>query len=432
MKKLLALALALMLLMASAAFAETANVTVIDNVALLVTSGEESYTIDLSDLTVTLALGTPDETPTIQLDVDDGTQSLLGATIQFADGTMLLGIDGLSRPLAAALTANGAVDATQAQEGLNALFANLDAISSFKLPPVPALPIPKLDLSMVASLLPMLGVEPVTDGAATTFEIPAELISGLVQAVVSQIPAEASAQLGGLDKVLANTEFGLKGRIADDGATSELLLDVYPAEGGVTTDTAVAGLYFASSENSDSLQVLLYQEGQSITLGSIDLASKPEIPELDLSFDVMGQVTLVVSLYPDETGAQVAAMELNAAGETMNASLTYGDKDENEFAEIAFDIPVAQVSASVYCEEAPDGKGGLNANISAMDQLINLTADLAESKADVDFRAIANAENALDVNSMTEADTEALGEEMNQVVSGLMGYLGSITAEPAA
>ena len=96
MKKLLALVLVLMLMMASVAFAETANVTTFSNFKLLVSTPDGAQTMDLSDLVASVAMGMPEGVPTIQLDVASDTEALLGSEIQFIDGSMVLNVDGLS------------------------------------------------------------------------------------------------------------------------------------------------------------------------------------------------------------------------------------------------------------------------------------------------------------------------------------------------
>ena len=431
MKKMLVIALALMLLLASAALAETANVVTFSNVNVLVSSSEGNAAIDLSDLTARLAMGLANELPIIQLDVTGGGDALLGAQIQFIDGRMVLAIDGTSRPISADMGPT----AGQAQETLTEMFGNLDQFANIKLPAFTGVDIPKIDLMSVADFLPMLGIQPTTEGQVTTFEIPAEMVSQLIQMIVSQIPAETASQLGGLDQILASAQFAIKGKLADDGTTAEMMLDLYMAQGGVTSDSPIGALYFASTQNADSLEIMLYQDGQSLTLGQIDLSSDPAAATLDLGFDLMGQITMNFSLYPQD-GAQVAALAFKADTQELNASLTYGDEGEMEYADFAFEIPNEQVSASVHTEETPDGNGGktgiMGVNVAAQGQTVNVTADLQEGKEDVQFKPITNAANAIDANNPSQADQEALNEELNSALAPLMNYLSNVSVQPAA
>ena len=428
MKKLLALALAVMLLMASAAFAESANVTTLSNFNLLLTNDQGTQLVDLSDATVEVAMGSPRGVPTIQVDVQGGGQALLGAEIQFINGYMVLNIDGMSRPLAASM------QMSQAQEGIEKLFANMDSVSEFKLPAFKGVDIPKLNLTSVASMLPMLGITPQTSGQTTTFEIPAQYVSLILQTLVTQIPAEFKARLGGLDQMLANAQFGISGKISDDGATSELLLDLVPAQGGAQI-VPMASLYLASSANSDSFEIIVYQNGSPITLGKLDLVSDPAAATVDFAMNLMGQVALNVSLYPQD-GAQVVAMELKAQEQEMKASLTYGEEGNQEYAQLALEIPNQSVAASADVVEAPAAGGGkegtVAVNIASGSQSVILNADLFENKDDVVFRTIDNADRAYDANRMTEADNRALAADLQNALAGLMGYLNSIQVQPAA
>ena len=430
MKKLLALALALMLLMASAAFAETANVTTFSNIHVLATTPEGTQEIELTGLIATLAVGAPDGVPTIQLDVTGNGEAVLGAEIQFIGGNMVLNIDGMSRPIAASM--NNA----QAQEAIEGLFTNLDSASNAKLPPFTGVDIPKLPLMGVLDILPMLGIEPVSDGQTATFEIPAEMISSILQMILSQVPAETKAQLGGIDQMLANVQFAIAGKVTDDGNTAELMLDLVPVQGDMQSDVPFASLYLVSSDNSDSLEIILYQEGSSITVGKLNLTSDPAAATLNFNLDLMGTVKVSFGLYPQD-GAQVAALEVEGNGEKMNASLIYGEEGDQEYATFAFEIPSQNTAASIDIVEQPaaDGskEGTLDVKLTARDQTINVNADLAEGKGEVTFRPIANADQAYDANAMTEADNQAVGQELQNALSGLMNYLSTnVQVQPAA
>ena len=71
--------------------------------------------------------------------------------------------------------------------------------------------------------------------------------------------------------------------------------------------------------------------------------------------------------------------------------------------------------------------------LTARDQTINVNADLAEGKGEVTFRPIANADQAYDANAMTEADNQAVGQELQNALSGLMNYLSTnVQVQPAA
>ena len=433
MKKVLAVALALMMLLASAAFAETANVATLSNFNLLVSSADGSMTVDLSGLKADIAMGLANDAPIIQLDVSGDGQKLLGAVVQFIDGKMALAIDGVSRPMVADMGPT----AGEAQETLNELFANLDQFSDVKLPAFTGVSIPKVDLMQVPALF---GAAPTTDanGVQTaSFSIPYEMVKQLLDMILPMIPEQATAQLGPvLDQVKSGAiGIALEGKVSDDGNTAEMLVDIYMVQNGVTADSPALALYFASAENSDSLQVQLYQEGQAVTLGQLDVASDPAAATLDVGLDLMGQVKFNFSLYPQD-GAQVAALAVTAEGETINASLTYGEEGEKEYADFAFELPSQDVSASIHVDETPDGTGSktgaLEVSVAAQGQTVNLTSDLTEGKGDVQFRPIGSLANAIDANNASEADAAAFGTELESAIAPLLSYISSLEAQPAA
>ena len=433
MKKVLAVALALMMLLASAAFAETANVATLSNFNLMVTNPDGTMSVDLSGLKADIAMGMANDAPIIQLDVSGDGEKLLGAVIQFIEGKLALAIDGVSRPMVADMGPT----AGQAQETLNELFANLDQASDVKLPAFTGVAIPKVDLMQVPALF---GATPTADenGVQTaSFSLPYEMVKQMLDMILPMIPEQATAQLGPIVDQVKSGALGiaLEGKVADDGNTAEMLVDIYMVQNGVTAEAPALALYFASAENNDSFEVLVYQEGDTVTLGQLDLASDPAAATLDVGLDLMGQVKLNFSLYPED-GAQVAALAVTAEGETINASLTYGEEGEKEYADFAFELPSQDVAASIHLDEAPDGNGNkagaLEVSVAAQGQTVNLTCDLVEGKGDVQFRPIGSIANAIDANNVSEADANAFGAELESAIAPLLSYISSLEAQPAA
>lgn len=97
MKKILALAAALMVLLASAAFAEKpSTVITADNLELSWVVNGDSHTASLSGIQVRLAAGVNDMTPTFQVDFFSQTGQQLGATAQIVDNQVLLSMGSVS------------------------------------------------------------------------------------------------------------------------------------------------------------------------------------------------------------------------------------------------------------------------------------------------------------------------------------------------
>lgn len=449
MKKLLAIALVLMLLTASAAFAETAVVTTYSNPTITVTQGDETNTVDLAGVNVVVAMGLEGEAPqdgevgadtrvpTVLLDATKDGQSLLSGEVQFMGTRMVVNLDGLSKPLSADMSMAG----DTAVSGYRTLFAALPEIAKTKLPAFTGVDIPKIDLMSVSAFLPMLGIQPETTDNSASFEIPAEMVSALLGMIVQQIPAEA-LQSTGLADMLQNGGFALKGNITDDGATASLVLDIYAAENGQTAADPMMQIAFVSAANSDTLTVDLMAGDQRMTLGQLALTSLPQQAELDLSFELMqGVISLAGSLYPQD-GAQVAALEFNLAGGTetaqkINTSLIYGDKDGAEFVDFAFAID-GQVAMDAYTETTGDGNGNETGtltvtldNYNEPQSNIVLNSELEQKVVDdYTFRDIENAAGAIELTTMTEEQSTQLQQEFGEILGKLMGGLGDLA--PAA
>ena len=122
MKKLLAIIVALMLLTASVAMAETATVLTIASPVLTVSQQGQSATYDMTGLLIVESAGMAGgTTPTVQLGVVNGDDTLLDAEMQVIDGKMVVAVQGMSQPLAVDLSAAGA----QGQEFIQLLGAGI-------------------------------------------------------------------------------------------------------------------------------------------------------------------------------------------------------------------------------------------------------------------------------------------------------------------
>ena len=99
MKKLLAAALALMMLLtACAACAESdTNTVVLGSPEITFTVKGETRSVSLSGFRATLALGLSGMTPTAQLQVSDGDTALLGGVAQMNGSRVLASVDGMGR-----------------------------------------------------------------------------------------------------------------------------------------------------------------------------------------------------------------------------------------------------------------------------------------------------------------------------------------------
>lgn len=456
MKKLLTIVLVLMLLTASAAFAETATVVTYANPVVSVTQDGQTQTIDLAGLTVTLSMGLVGEepqlgedgeqaadtrVPTIQLDVAKDGEALLSGEAQFIGTALVTNLDGMSRPVA--------LDMTQAGEmavgGYRQLFAALPEMAKAQLPAFTGVQIPKVDLMGLVNFLPMLGIEPETTENSASFELPAEMVNMLLQMIVQQVPAEALQSTGladGLNQLLASGGFALRGNISDDGTTAVLTIGVHPAADGATADEAALTISFSSADNADMLSVDMDMGGQTMTLGELALTSLPDQAELNASLQIMqGMMSLAVSLYPQD-GMQVGALEMNVTDPTgtaqkATASLVYGKKDGADYSDFAFAVD-NQVAMELINETTGDGNGNASGTATlSVDSYgeaqgnVGIVSEITQTVEDgFTFRNIGNAASAIDAASMTDEESAQLQEEMGVVMGKLMAAFGEVM--PAA
>ena len=429
MKKTIAIVLTLMLLVASVAMAEEASVLVLADPVLTTNAGGQPMTIDMNGLEIALAIGNDaNGVPTIQMDAANGGQSLLNAVLQFIGNRAVLDVDGLSRPIAA--TVSG-VSADEIAEGFDAMMQP----SGFKLPAFTGVEIPKLDLVSVGA---MVGA-----GADGSFELSYQMVNMLLGQLSNYrgvIPGTARQYtdmlFDAIDQMQAtNSGFTLKGNVADDGASATLALDILPVQNGVTASASVATITLYSAANQINLDVDVHQDGQDMKLGQFALTSIPAEAELNFSLDLMGELGLAGSLYPQD-GAQVAAFELTAEGQKMNFSVTYGDRDAAQFADVVVSVE-GQAAVECIVETTADESGAAYGTLDlTLDSLaepvsqVNVKGDIMTAAEDYDFRSIDNAAAAIDAENMTEEESQQLSQEFDAISGNLMNYLATLA--PAA
>ena len=450
MKKLLAIVLALMLVTASAAFAETATVFTFSNPVITATQGDQTNTADLTGTNLTIAMGMAGEepavtedgeivdnrVPTVQLDIVKDGENLLSGEIQVINERLVMNLQGMSRPVAADMSVAGGI----AGQGYKTMFEGLPEMAKTKLPAFQGVTIPKLDLMSVASFLPMLGVQAETTENSASFEIPAEMVNMLLSMLIDQVPEQALQLFGGADalnQMLSSGGFALKGNITDDAETAALELGIHPVAEGATAEEAFLTITFASEENSDTLSVDISMGDESMNLGQLALNSIPDEAELDLGLNLMnGQMSLTGSLYPQE-GAQVAALELNIPGQKMNASLMYGENEGMDYADFAIAVE-NQSAIDLYVQTTGDGNGNEDGTCTVTvdgygETPTNVVVEGEISQRvveDFGFRSIANAANALDIAQATEEEQQQLNQEINEIMGKLTAALSVIA--PAA
>lgn len=433
MKRLLALALAAIMMLASAALAEAARVMTFSDPVASVTVDGEQKTADLTGVSLRVAAGKPGGIPTVQLDITYNDRQMQGAVIQFADGRAYIEADGLSQPLCADLDTAG----LPGQRAVDAAFDHLDHLMDFKLPAFTGVKIPKIDL---ISLAPMLGarVETNEKGVQTAdFQVPYAMVRQLMGMAVQYrdaVPESAKRYSDALfdaaeDMMAGDSGFALKGTITAKKKSSRLAVDIYPVRGGVTADSPSVGMNFVSARNRADFSVELLESGSPVSLLDFALRSSPKSAELSFSLDAMGLLVVAGSLYPQD-GAQVAALELSALGKKLGASLTYGPTAYGEFADFALELSDrlnVAAGVDVSYDENGDSAGtfALNAMATGVGvDRFDVRGGVFEGVRDVGFRGVSRRDGAIDLIHMSGEQRERLAKELRGLVDGMLKRAG--------
>lgn len=425
MKKLLAVVLALMLVLASAACAERAKVMTYSKPYLALTTNGEHRETDLSSLSVRLAGGTPEGIPTIQAEVLKSGKVVERGVMQYIDGKLYLQADGLTRTYVADFTTLGA----NGQSAADTVFAGVDHLLDFRLPAFEGVTIDKIDMTFLAMFTGSMVSTDENGRRSASIEVPYLMVKqllGMASRYRGSVPEAAQAYAGPLfdliDRMLeSDSGFALKGTVAGTDKGSALSLKVYPVEAGVTAEAPTAKIKLKSSKNEIELTVDMYQGEAEINVVTFELKSKPSKAVLRFSLDVMSLV-LAEGRLAKEDGAQVVSLEVNALGQKTQAYARYGAADGVDFMDVSLNIP-GKVDLSTELQTTEDGNGG-SAGFSAIDvQLyddaqtgIGLTGNVAEGYEDVSFRKVKNTSKAVDILHMTDEQSKQLTREAQRLL----------------
>lgn len=436
MKKVFAIVLALMLLTASVALAETATVLTLTDPLLTVTQNGETESIDMTGLEVALAAGNAGgEVPTVELNVANGSEVLLSGAMQVQPTGLLVQLDGMSAPLAAEIPSGGEMAAS----AVAGLFEQLPQMGGLKLPAFTGVDIPKLGLISMVQMLGATG-----DDSSVTFELPYEMTNMLLSQLMQfkdAVPEEAqqytSVIFDTIEQMQAsNSGFALSGSCVDQGESETLSVDIFPVSEGVTAEASAVTISLTSAQNQINLDVVAHVDGQDTQVADIAITSNPGTPELNFAADVMGMASIAFSLYPQD-GAQVAAFEMSAMGQTMlSASMVYGDNEGASYTDFTVDA-MSQAVIELFVQTAPDDTGAEVGNLEVTvetpagesTQNIKLQAGIVKTTEEVSLRSV-DAAGAMNVAALSEEDNARIGEELQGVLGNVMNYLA--TLEPAA
>ena len=423
MKKWIAAALALLMLLMPAALGEAGDRITWSNMALEMTEGEETHEADLSHVSLVLTAGKLDDVPTMQATLYREGNRTRRAVLQFIHGVAYFNMDYLTQPVALNLAAIGPT----AQAYVEGLFESTANLMDFKLPPFEGVTIPRAEVVPLVSLLGGQVVEAEDGTQSASIDVPYETTKKLLEQLRRYGDAAPEAIRGRLDAVFklidtmmeGNSGFALKGTAKDGKKKSELTVDVYAVRDGVTAGEATATINATFAKNKVNATVSMRQAGFSMNIAEFDLTSKTKKARLECALNVMGMLDFSARLYPVD-GAQFASVEATMLGSKYAATLTYGPQIDGNFIDFALELSdTLSLNASVDTryDEAGDATGTFRATMRQGDGEANyvLNGDVAEGIADEAFYPVKDIGNAISLLDMTDAQRDQLVRDLKNI-----------------
>lgn len=425
MKRLIAVALALLMLLTTAACAERAKVLTYSNPCLELTTDGNRRDVDLSSYSLRVTGGRPDGVSTLQAEILKNGQVVELGVLQCIDGRLYIQADGLSSTCVVDLSEMGG----RGQQLVDALFEDIDYLLDFKLPPLGGVRLSMVDMTVIA---PFTGALVTTDESgkkSAKIDVPYTMVRQVL-AMASQyrssLPQSAQTVAGPLfgliDQMIeSDSGFALKGRVSATQKKSTLSVDIYPVKGGVTAEAPEAKVKIVSAKNKVDVTVDMYQGEDRINAAAFNLTSHPKSEALDFSLDVMSLVLIDGKLYKED-GAQVASLNVNSMGRKSSAYLNYGTIGNTDFVNVMVNVSNRlDLSASIQANDDGDGN---SAGTSAVDWQTygddpmrgGLTGEVAEGYEDVAFGKVTKTDKALDLLHMTDAQSKKLNGELNRLM----------------
>ena len=356
MKKLIAFALALIMLLATVACAESAKVITYTSPYLQLTADGNTREVDLSNISLRLASGSPEGVPTIQAELLKKDKVVERGLLRCSDGRITIQADNLSQAYMADFSQYG----PQAQSAVSQLFEGLDSLMELKLPAFNGVKIPLVDMTTVA---PLVGTLPTTDAKgkkSANIEVPYAMVKSLLTMAnqyKDAVPAAAQAYVGPLLNLLdgmvkSDSGFALKGKVNATDKRSALALDVYMVKGGVTDSAPAANVKIVSKKNVLKLTVDMIQGETTLNAVTLSLTSSTKAAKLSFTLDVMSLFLVDGSLYNDN-GAQVLSLEINSMGQKFSVGANYGTAGDMDYVDLKLAVPnQIDVSASMQAADS--------------------------------------------------------------------------------
>ena len=416
MKKILAAVLALMLLAASAALADPATKIVISQPVVTMTSGGQTQETQINGLVAEIASGAYGEIPTIQLDITGDSEKLAGAVMQIVGSKLVMLAEGMSVPVCADLgdTYDASMTPTlaQAMPMLNELF-------NAPVPQFEGLEIPLADLTQLVAAY--------ADGEGH-FALSMDQVYDLAEAVLDAADS-TGANISQLETakmylpMLRKSGMGIEidGTAACDGTVSTLNANIYLVQNSKRDDSFSIAVNMESAVNHFGLEIPMLP----VTFA---MDSDPESKTLSVALQAAGEAEFLFRLYPQD-GLTLAALSGKASDQSFDIGIGYGSQEDLDV--FCLNMQAAGTAMNLrtdtlLADEIRTGKVKLT--VENPDNTAEITADVAVLRDEAEIRTIPNADEAVDVQNMTQAQQEQLSAEATQAFSGVVDFINKKAA----
>ena len=388
MKKITALLLCVLMILSMAAFAEgaddTALISRISNIAIEANVEGESVSKKLDDFEIYLSLDTADGLALVG-QAFNGDDQLALAMAKLEGQQIKVAIDGMDKAYVADIPQLEGQDLSGIAESVRQAFPR---IISYKLPMIPAISLPKLD---VMPFLSMLGTS--NPDGSLSFSVPSELVDTLLDQLLQTANSSAEAvpemaqasfqQILGLVEQLraSGMSFSLEGTAVDALDKQTISISLFLVSQGQTSEAPVAILTLTSMQDQFDLALDVPVDGGNMTVGSLTVTTADGA--LQGVLDIAGMMQMTLNVFQEGT-IQCVVLSLGGSameGGTFAIELDYGESDGNDLIKLVVNgmdqFNVEASCTSKMTSEVSD-EGAFSLYFDAQGSAVALTADIED------------------------------------------------------
>ena len=380
MKKILAIALVLMLLCLPMAMAEENGKTA----AVLGLSNINVMGQNLGELEVWMGLYAND-LPTLLVSAMVGEEVLASGVGQLDGTTVKFMFDGEDKAYGQEVP-----QLSQYADQMGSFKEIIPALDELVLPLIPGIAIPKLD---VASLLSGIS----SDGKS--FTISTEMVDSLLD-MASLYGDQLSAQVPQAKQLLdmlpqLKGMLSLSGTVADEGDAQVTRVNL------LVQGSEAATLVFSTKEND----IRLGLEASGTEQVALNLVSNPDANRYDLTLGAMGQDLGSMSLY-QEDGMEKFVFDLSGTGESVGFGFDYGTVDGVDIVKMALSAGQSG-SFTLNLNTAKNEEGERTGTLSFEGNGMEISADVVMYLDDDDAGEITWPDSLLPLNEIDPSNALA-------------------------